>query len=82
MKSITFSIEIPKPDGWQPKIKKPKKVFLVGYIFSFFVTEESKRLCKDCKFNSGLYCIVGTHYATKGINAVCHEGELWENKNN
>ncbi len=37
--------------------------------------------CKSCKFNDGLNCSVGTHYAKHhGTNAICFEGELWEKR--
>lgn len=36
MKSTTFTIEIPKPKGWQPKIKQPKKLRLFSVIGRFF----------------------------------------------
>jgi len=34
--------------------------------------------CKDCKYNIGLYCNVGSKYAEKGQKALCYNGELWE----
>ena len=34
--------------------------------------------CTKCKFNIDDHCRVGTHYAKKGKNRFCIEGELWE----
>ncbi len=73
MKSTTFTIEIPKPKGWQPK-----KLFLFSVMLSFFGVGKKKQTCKNCRFNDGRYCTVGTYYANKGLNGVCYEGELWE----
>lgn len=41
---------------------------------------KEKQTCKNCKFNNEQYCTVGTHYAEKGLNKFCYEGELWEGK--
>ena len=42
---------------------------------------KAKKNCKNCKFNDGSYCTVGTYYAEKGLNEICFEGELWEKSN-
>jgi len=70
-------------------------LFLLGFSFTFFkmYTKEFWRTifhkrnkkktntCITCKFNEdGNHCTVGTHYAEKGLSAVCYEGELWEKK--
>ena len=78
MKSTTFTIEIQKPKGWQPKIRQTKKLFLFSVMLSFFGVGKKKQTCKNCKFNNKQYCTVGTYYAEKGLNRVCYEGELWE----
>jgi len=40
--------------------------------------KKQKKNCTTCKFNTGTDCTVGTHYAEKGMSALCYEGELWE----
>jgi hypothetical protein len=78
MKSTTFTTQIPLPKGWQPKIKKPKKLGLFSVMLSFFSGGKKKQTCKNCKFNNQQYCTVGTYYAEKGLNKICYEGELWD----
>jgi hypothetical protein len=34
--------------------------------------------CTKCKFNIDDHCMVGTHYAEKGLSKICIGGELWE----
>jgi len=52
-----------------------------SHIFKKKIKKEGS--CKRCKFNKdNLYCNVGSHYAEQGINALCMEGELWEEKEN
>lgn len=48
---------------------------------------EDNKTCKTCRFNCENDhtvmndCNVGTHYAAeKGLNVICYEGELWEQK--
>jgi len=42
--------------------------------------EQIKQTCQNCIYNDKKYdrCVVGTHYANKGLNRMCYSGELCE----
>ena len=44
------------------------------------IFSKPKKNCTTCRFNDGVFCNVGTHYAEMGKTGLCIQGELWEKK--
>jgi len=51
----------------------------MNFRFKIF-KKKVKKNCITCRFNCGMHCSVGTYYTEKGLNKICYEGELWEEK--
>ena len=61
-------------------MNKIKQWFLYIVRLSFLNKKTAWQTCLNCKYNTGENCNVGTAYAKKGKNAICYDGELWENE--
>mgnify|MGYP000873595940 CR=1 FL=1 len=40
--------------------------------------DKNNEHCKNCKFNEKQHCTLGYYFLNKGIDHICHNGELWE----
>lgn len=40
--------------------------------------DRNNKSCKICNFNKNQHCTLGYHFSERGIDHICHNGELWE----